>query len=71
MFLVGGGIVAHGISPLQHAIEGASASVGGALGAVVTNLLNAGVGVVVGGVLVAIYSLVSRLRSRGSPAQKA
>ena len=71
MFLVGGGIVAHGIAPLQHAIEGASASVGGALGAVVTNLLNAGVGVVVGGVLVAIYSLVSRLRRRGSPAQKA
>lgn len=67
MFLVGGGIVAHGIAPVHHAIAAATAAVGGVPGVLVENLLNGAVGVAVGAVLVALYMLVQRLRSRGAP----
>jgi uncharacterized protein len=62
MFIVGGGIVAHGVAPVHHAIEAASSTVGGVLGALVSTGLNALVGIVVGGVLVAAYTLVLRFR---------
>ncbi len=65
MFLVGGGIVAHGVAPVHHGIAAASSSVGGALGVLVENALNAAVGVAVGAVLVALYTLVQRVRARG------
>lgn len=61
MFLVGGGIVAHGIPPLHHFIE--------RWGAVPLGfLLEAGaqglVGLATGGVLVAFFTLVQRIRKK-------
>jgi len=64
MFLVGGGILAHGIPPLHHAIEGVLHGLprfGHALGAM---LLNALVGMVAGLLVVAVVGLVRRVRGR-------
>jgi len=69
MFLVGGGILVHGIGPLHHAIEGAGAAVArGALGgvwqALATNVLNAVAGIAAGAVVLAGVHLVQRLRGK-------
>ena len=69
MFLVGGGILVHGIGPLHHAIEGAGAAVArGALGgmwqALATNALNAVAGIAAGAVVLAGVHLVQRLRGK-------
>lgn len=64
MFLVGGGIVAHGIAPVHHGIASAVAAVGGALGTLLENLLNGLFGVAVGAVIVVLFTLVQRLRKR-------
>jgi predicted DNA repair protein MutK len=69
MFLVGGGILVHGVAPLHHAIEAAGAAVGqGALGrlwqALATHALNAGAGIVAGVLVLAGVALVQRLRRR-------
>lgn len=69
MFLVGGGILVHGIGPLHHAIEGAGAAVAqGALGgmwqALAMNALNAVAGIAAGAVVLAGVHLVQRLRGK-------
>ncbi|KIU49921.1 membrane protein [Pseudomonas putida] len=58
MFLVGGGILVHGIAPLHHAIEAFGEGRGGAL---TTALLNAGVGIVAGAAVLALFTLGSKL----------
>jgi predicted DNA repair protein MutK len=65
MFLVGGSILEHGIPPLHHAVEAITAGTGGA-GVLVGMLSDAVVGIVAGGVLVALYALVRKMR--GKPA---
>jgi predicted DNA repair protein MutK len=65
MFLVGGSILEHGIPPLHHAVEDASAEAG-AWHALVAMLLEALTGIVVGSVLVALFALARKLR--GKPA---
>ncbi|WP_213875934.1 DUF808 domain-containing protein [Pseudomonas sp. dw_358] len=62
MFLVGGGIIAHGIGPVHHWIEGFSAESSGALGSVMPTLLNALVGIVAGFVVVAVVAVITRFR---------
>ncbi|MFY3384983.1 DUF808 domain-containing protein [Paracidovorax sp. MALMAid1276] len=69
MFLVGGGILVHGVPALHHAIEGAAAAAGqwpagGVWQVVAENLLNAVVGIVAGGLVLAGVTLVQRLRGR-------
>ncbi|MFN2377349.1 MAG: DUF808 domain-containing protein [Candidatus Binatia bacterium] len=59
MFLVGGGILVHGIPPLHHLVEHFAEGHGGAL---VATILNALVGIVAGGVLVAAVSSAKKLR---------
>lgn len=71
MFLVGGGILAHGVPMLHHAIESAGVlasawPLGGLWEAVVTNGLNAVLGVLAGGLVLVGISLVQRLRGRDS-----
>lgn len=56
MFLVGGGILAHGIPPVHHFVEEQHAVVG--------MLVNGGVGLVAGGLLVGVMTLVNRLRKK-------
>jgi predicted DNA repair protein MutK len=69
MFLVGGGILVHGIAPLHHAIEGAGAAVAqGALGglwqALTTNGLNGVAGIVAGSLVLGAVTLLQKLRKR-------
>ncbi|CAM3596627.1 DUF808 family protein [Pseudomonas wadenswilerensis] len=58
MFLVGGGILVHGVAPLHHAIEAFSAGRGGVL---TSTLLNAGVGIVAGAAVLAVVALIGKL----------
>lgn len=64
MFLVGGGILSHGIAPLGHAIEGWGASLGGIGGVLLPALLNGLVGIVAGGVAVLLMHAAGRVRAR-------
>jgi len=67
MFLVGGGILAHGIPALhhwtQHLEEG-----GGLVGSLAPTLVGLLTGVVAGGLLVGVVSLVGRFRKGGQAA---
>lgn len=62
MFLVGGGIIVHGVAPLHHAIEQFTASQAAAIQWMLPTLLNLLLGFVVGAVVVGAVSVVSRLR---------
>jgi predicted DNA repair protein MutK len=69
MFLVGGGILVHGIAPLHHAIEAAGAAVAqGALGGLwrvlATSVLNAAAGMLAGALVLGAVHLAQRLRKR-------
>ncbi len=79
MFLVGGGILTHGIPPLDHLIEGtaehagAVPGVGGLLAFLAPALGNALVGLIAGGVVVGAVILAGRLvrrRARSGPASR-
>jgi len=61
MFMVGGGILSHGIGPIHRLSQRLSE---GPLGWLLSTLLDAGVGVVAGIVLLALVSAVTRLRLR-------
>jgi len=60
MFLVGGGILTHGVPAAHHWIEGVAAAAGGA-GFVVPMLLNAVAGIVAGAVVLAGVSLIGKI----------
>ncbi|HVE51447.1 MAG TPA: DUF808 domain-containing protein [Casimicrobiaceae bacterium] len=68
MFLVGGGILAHGVTWLYAHIEdwahraGAWPGIGALAEAVTPSLLNLAVGVVAGGIVFAVVTLLKRLR---------
>jgi uncharacterized protein len=66
MFLVGGGILVHGVAPLQHAIEQFAERVGAGFGALLPMLLNALVGVVAGAVVLAVVTLGQRLARKAA-----
>ena len=61
MFLVGGGILTHGVPALHHAIEAAAHKVGGVLGAVVPTLLDALTGVVAGALTLVVVTLAQKV----------
>ncbi|MDX6020016.1 DUF808 domain-containing protein [Scandinavium sp. V105_16] len=63
MFLVGGGIVVHGIPALHHAIEGVAAAQGGVVALLLPTLFNLVFGFIVGAVVLAGVKVISRLRS--------
>jgi predicted DNA repair protein MutK len=68
MFLVGGGILVHGIAPLHHAIDGVAQGFG-AVGQVVLPALADGlVGVVAGALVLAGLTLGRKLLGRPAPA---
>jgi predicted DNA repair protein MutK len=73
MFLVGGGILVHGIPALDHAVEalaegaGRLPGVGGALHVVLLLLLNAATGIVAGAVVLGAVKGAQRLM-RDAPA---
>ena len=62
MFLVGGGILTHGITPLQHLIEQFTSQIGGVLAAALPLLIDAAVGLAAGALVLAVVTLVKRFR---------
>lgn len=64
MFLVGGGILVHGVPALHHAVQHVVEAAGGSVGWLVEALANGAVGVVAGGIIVAVVTAVSKLRKR-------
>jgi len=70
MFMVGGGILAHGFAPLHHAIEAAEHAVAGVpgvghvLASLTTLLLQSVSGVIVGMLVLGVVMLVQRIRKR-------
>lgn len=62
MFLVGGGIVVHGVAPLHHFVEELGHG-GGAASVLLPMLASAGTGFVVGAAVVAVVTLAGRLRA--------
>lgn len=62
MFLVGGGILVHGIGVLHHGIEHLG-NLAGIWSGLTTNLLNAAVGLGAGIAVVAVLSLINSLRN--------
>jgi hypothetical protein len=62
MFLVGGGILVHGVPALRHAVVDAVQGFGAAAQALLPLLADALVGVVAGGLVLAAVTLVQRLR---------
>jgi hypothetical protein len=71
MFMVGGGILTHGIPPLHHLIEalthkaGLVPGVGGVLRAVVPTILDALTGILAGALILLIVTVVKRVYQRG------
>lgn len=63
MFLVGGGILTHGVPPLHHAIEAAAIGAGELLAFLLPVLADALVGVIAGAIVLGLVSAVSRLRA--------
>lgn len=62
MFLVGGGILVHGLPPLAHAVEGWAEGLGG-LGATLASMAaNAVVGIVAGAIVLGAVQAIGRLR---------
>jgi predicted DNA repair protein MutK len=62
MFLVGGGILVHGIAPLHHAIEQLALGQAWVVAALLENGANALVGVIAGAVVLAGVMAVQKLR---------
>jgi len=71
MFLVGGGILSHGVPPIQHAIEGIAAAAGGSVGSIggvlkvlVSMALDGLIGIVAGAIVLGGVLLVRRVFGR-------
>jgi predicted DNA repair protein MutK len=67
MFTVGGSILVHGIPAIEHVIESVAAPLsarGAVFGTIATTLMDAIVGVVSGGVVVALVTLGKKIASR-------
>lgn len=64
MFLVGGGIVVHGIAPLHHAIEHFAQTQAAVIATVLPTLLNLVIGLIIGLIVVAVVKLVEKMRGR-------
>ncbi|AFM33845.1 MULTISPECIES: DUF808 domain-containing protein [Stutzerimonas stutzeri subgroup] len=74
MFMVGGGILTHGIRAVHHFIESSAHEalglpyIGAVLGGLLPTLLDAAFGIIAGGVVLALVTLGGRLFKRGSGA---
>ncbi len=71
MFTVGGGILAHGVPAVAHFIEGVDANIAersALLASVVKMMLDALVGIVAGGLAVAVYTIAKRAFGKQQPA---
>jgi predicted DNA repair protein MutK len=62
MFLVGGGIVVHGIAPLHHAIEHMAQGSNSIVAALLPVLANLVLGFIIGAIVLSAVKLIARLR---------
>lgn len=62
MFLVGGGIVVHGIVPLHHAIEQFAQQQNAVVALILPTLLNLVLGFIIGAIVVLLVKAVARMR---------
>ncbi len=62
MFLVGGGIVVHGIAPLHHAIETFAQQQSVVIAMILPTLLNLVLGFIIGAIVVSLVKVVARVR---------
>ena len=69
MFLVGGGIITHGLAPLHHFIEGLAARAGTLLGAITPLLMDAVVGVITGAIVLGVVMLVKKMLPSKAPSR--
>ncbi len=65
MFLVGGGILVHGVPAFGHAVEGWATAAGALVGGLGSMAVNAGVGLVAGAVVLAVVELAKKLLKKG------
>jgi predicted DNA repair protein MutK len=65
MFLVGGGILTHGVSAVHHWIEGVSARAGGFWSVVLPTLLDGVVGIAAGALVLGGWTLAQKVVKRG------
>lgn len=63
MFLVGGGIIAHGVPFIHHHIEHLAAGYGGIVSSLVSNGANLVLGFIVGSIVLCVVNLAGKLRS--------
>ncbi len=68
MFLVGGGILTHGIPALHHWIEGVAQGIAGFIGAIVPTLFDAAVGIAAGAATLLVVNTAQRVFRRQQPA---
>ena len=67
MFLVGGGILVHGVPALHHAIEAMAQQLGSVFGALWPLLADAGVGIAAGAVVLGAVALARRVLPQRQP----
>ena len=68
MFLVGGGILTHGVPALQNAITGAVQGMGGVAEFLLPVLADAVIGIIAGGLVLLLVTLGKKLRPVAAPA---
>ena len=61
MFLVGGGIIVHGVPPLHHTIESLTSNVGGLMASVMPTIADGLVGIIAGAAVLAGVILAKRI----------
>jgi uncharacterized protein len=64
MFLVGGGIVVHGVPVLHHLVQGWMAAAGGGAAWLVEQLGNAGIGIAAGAIVLVVVALGKKMFKR-------
>lgn len=64
MFLVGGGIVVHGIAPLHHAIEHIAGQQSAVVAMILPTILNLILGFIIGGIVVLGVKAVAKMRGQ-------
>ncbi|MDF2786707.1 MAG: hypothetical protein K0S95_3242 [Pantoea eucrina] len=66
MFLVGGGIIVHGITPLHHAISEYSSGFNGLVSSLLSNGANLVLGFIVGAVVLLVVNLIAKVRGKSA-----
>ncbi|WBV22920.1 DUF808 domain-containing protein [Pantoea piersonii] len=64
MFLVGGGIIVHGLTPLHHLIEAITGDMNGLVASLLSNGANLVLGFIVGSIVLLAVNLIAKLRGK-------